>query len=66
LIRQVARNGSDPQLDEITLTLPERLGLRRIELGRMRINDISYTNEVLLRRPPSTGFPVRPPPGRPM
>ena len=110
LLRQLARSGTDPLLDEITLTLPERLGLRRIELGRVRINDISFTkrtievwgkgdkcrimpippalfelveqylasrrpthlssvawhqtSEVLLRRPPTNGFPLGRPTGR--
>lgn len=40
LLRELARSGGDPLLDEITLVLPERLGLRRIELCRMRLGDI--------------------------
>ena len=42
LLRQLARAGRDPLLDELTLALPERLGLRRIELGRLRICDIDF------------------------
>ncbi|MCW2749326.1 MAG: Phage integrase family [Aeromicrobium sp.] len=42
MLRQVARAGRDPLLDELTLALPERLGLRRIELGRLRISDIDF------------------------
>ena len=34
-------------LDELTLALPERLGLRRIELGRLQINDISFSNRTV-------------------
>jgi site-specific recombinase XerD len=40
LLRQLARAGRDPLLDELTLVLPERLGLRRIELCRLRVSDI--------------------------
>ncbi len=41
LLRQLARRGRDPLLDEVTVTLPERLGLRRIELCRLRLCDIA-------------------------
>jgi integrase/recombinase XerC len=41
-LRQLARSGRDALLDEMTLILLERLGLRRIELCRLRINDIDY------------------------
>jgi site-specific recombinase XerD len=41
LLRQLARAGRDPLLDELTLVLPERLGLRRIELCRLRISDMN-------------------------
>lgn len=40
LLRELARHGRDPLLDEITVTLPERLGLRRIELCRLRCCDL--------------------------
>jgi site-specific recombinase XerD len=40
LLRQLARAGRDPLLDELTLVLPERLGLRRIELCRLRVTDV--------------------------
>jgi integrase/recombinase XerD len=43
LLRQLAKAGRDPLLDELTLVLPERLGLRRIELCRLRISDIDHT-----------------------
>ena len=42
LLRQLAKAGRDPLLDEVTLVLPERLGLRRIELCRLRISDIDF------------------------
>jgi integrase len=38
----LAKSGTDPLLDELTLALAERLGLRRIELCRVRINDIRF------------------------
>ena len=41
LLRQLARRGRDPLLDEVTVTLPERLGLRRIELCRLRLCDVA-------------------------
>ena len=42
LLRQLAKAGRDALLDELTLALPERLGLRRIELCRLRISDIDF------------------------
>jgi integrase len=40
LLRQLARCGRDPLLDEVTLCLAERLGLRRIEICRLRLCDV--------------------------
>lgn len=40
LLRTLARRGRDPLLDEVTVTLAERLGLRRIELCRLRLGDL--------------------------
>jgi integrase/recombinase XerD len=40
LLRELARRGRDPLLDEVTITIPERLGLRRIELCRLRLCDL--------------------------
>ena len=40
LVRQLARLGHDPLLDEVTVTLAERLGLRRIEICRLRLCDV--------------------------
>lgn len=41
LLRHLARaTGQDPLLDEVTLAIPERLGLRRIELCRLRMCDV--------------------------
>jgi len=40
LLRELARKGRDPLLDEVTVTIPERLGLRRIELCRLRLCDL--------------------------
>jgi integrase len=40
LLRELARKGRDPLLDEVTITIPERLGLRRIELCRLRFCDL--------------------------
>ena len=40
LLRELARRGRDPLLDEVAVTLPERLGLRRIELCRLRLCDV--------------------------
>ena len=34
-------------LDELTLSLPERLGLRRIELCRLRISDINFAKRTV-------------------
>src|SRR5690606_25808755 len=39
--------GRDPLLDEVTLVLPERLGLRRIELCRLRISDIDFAHRTV-------------------
>ena len=47
LLRQLARTGHDPLLDEVTLTSAERLGLRRIELCRLRISDINFDQRVV-------------------
>jgi integrase len=47
LLRLLARSGQDPLLDELTLSLPERLGLRRIELCRLRINDIDFAKRTV-------------------
>lgn len=47
LLRLLARSGQDPLLDELTLSLPERLGLRRVELCRLRINDIDFTRRTV-------------------
>ena len=47
LLRQLARSGRDPLLDELTLALPERVGLRRIELGRLRIGDVDLEHRTL-------------------
>lgn len=47
LLRQLARAGFDPLLDELTLALPERLGLRRIELGRLRICDVDFDRRTI-------------------
>jgi integrase/recombinase XerC len=41
LLRRLATgSGRDRLLDEVTLTLPERLGLRRIEVCRLRLCDV--------------------------
>jgi integrase/recombinase XerD len=40
MLRELARRGRDPLLDEVTITIPERLGLRRIELCRLRLCDL--------------------------
>ncbi|MGH9214191.1 MAG: tyrosine-type recombinase/integrase [Acidimicrobiales bacterium] len=41
LLRHLAKaTGRDPLLDEVTLAIPERLGLRRIELCRLRLCDL--------------------------
>ena len=48
LLRHLAKaTGRDPLLDEITLTLPERLGLRRIELCRLRLCDLDLERNEL-------------------
>jgi integrase/recombinase XerD len=47
LLRSLARAGRDPLLDELTLALPERLGLRRIELCRLRIRDVNLDQATL-------------------
>jgi integrase len=110
LIRHLARAGQDGLLDEVTIALAERLGLRRIELCRLRLCDLDLdrafvevwgkgdkyrtmpippqlaellavyvedrrprhlsvgewtrSSEVLLRRPPTEGFPMGRPTGR--
>lgn len=48
LLRHLAKaTGRDLLLDEVTLSLPERLGLRRIELCRLRLCDVDLErNEV--------------------
>ena len=38
---------SDPLLDELTLSLAERLGLRRVELCRVRISDINFAKRTV-------------------
>lgn len=43
LLRELARHGRDPLLDEVTVTLAERLGLRRIELCRLRLCDFDLS-----------------------
>lgn len=40
LLRELARHGRDSLLDEVTVTMAERLGLRRIELCRLRLCDL--------------------------
>jgi integrase len=41
LVRQLAiSTGRDPLLDEVTLTIPERLGLRNVEVLRLRMCDL--------------------------
>lgn len=41
MLRHLAlATGRDPRLDEVILTIPERLGLRRIEVCRLRMCDI--------------------------
>jgi site-specific recombinase XerC len=40
LLRRLAQSGRDALLDEVTLSLAERLGLRRIEMCRFRLRDI--------------------------
>ncbi|MCU1388071.1 MAG: tyrosine recombinase XerD [Ilumatobacteraceae bacterium] len=47
LLRQLARDGRDSLLDEVTLAIPERVGLRRIELGRLRVNDIDLERRTI-------------------
>lgn len=47
LLRQLARRGRDPLLDEVTVTLPERLGLRRIELCRLRVCDLDLDRDLV-------------------
>ena len=47
LLRQLAQAGRDPLLDEVTLVLPERLGLRRIELCRLRISDVDFDQGIV-------------------
>lgn len=40
LLRELAVRGRDGLLDEVTVTIAERLGLRRIELCRLRLCDV--------------------------
>jgi integrase len=41
LVRRLAiSTGRDPLLDEVTLTIPERLGLRNVEVLRLRLCDL--------------------------
>jgi integrase/recombinase XerC len=48
MLRHLARaTGRDPLLDEVTLTLPERLGLRRIEICRLRLCDLDLDRKEL-------------------
>ena len=47
MLRLLARSGRDPLLDELTLSLAERLGLRRVELCRVRISDINYVKRTV-------------------
>jgi site-specific recombinase XerD len=48
LLRHLAKaTGRDSLLDEITLAIPERLGLRRIELCRLRLCDLDLERNEL-------------------
>lgn len=48
LVRHLAISTSrDPLLDEVTLTIPERLGLRSIELCRLRLCDLDLSELVM-------------------
>jgi integrase/recombinase XerC len=41
MVRHLVRGlGRDPLLNEVTVTIPERIGLRHIELGRLRVCDV--------------------------
>lgn len=63
LLRQLATAGRDQQLDGLTLALSERLGLRRIELCRMRLNDLDveqHTVEVWGKGDKSRIMPLPP------
>jgi integrase len=63
LLRQLARMGSDPLLDETALCLVERLGIRPIELGRLRLCDVDFlvTSCAWWARAPGPGdCPCRP------
>jgi integrase len=47
LLRLLARSGRDPLLDELTLSLAERLGLRRVELCRVRLSDVNFAKRTV-------------------
>lgn len=48
LVRHLATSTSkDPLLDEVTLTIPERLGLRTIELLRLRLCDLDLAQRLV-------------------
>jgi integrase len=47
LLRQLARMGSDPLLGETALCLVERLGIRPVELGRLRLCDVDFAHDEL-------------------
>lgn len=47
LVRQLARSlGRDPLLNEVLVSIPERMGLRRTELRRLRICDIDLDRRI--------------------
>jgi integrase len=51
LLRHLALSTSrDPLLDELTLTIPERLGLRSVELRRLRLCDLDLDQRVMVVR----------------
>lgn len=47
LIRHLCRAGQDSLLDGLTISLPERLGLRRIEPTRLRLCDVDLELETV-------------------
>ena len=47
LLRLLARSGRDPLLDELTLSLAEPLGLRRVELCRVRMSDVNFAKRTV-------------------
>lgn len=64
LLRQLAKAGRDPLLDELTLVLPERLGLRRMEVCRLRISDIAFDRRTVEVWGKGDKYPTMPiPPG---